>query len=405
MAGDRGTERRRWPRALAWWLAALTGLILSLLSQGMLIEDGAPDPLIGAVMAAEALAGGGSLALLPRVLARRGAVASAVVALAGAATALGTPAALIAVALTAAARRARRTLVVGLSCVAGALASTLIAAGGRIAPAQIWPSLGAGAAAVLVAALIGLQIGAREERLRALAERAELSDAIQAARIGQGRAEERARIAREMHDALGHDLSLLSLYAGALETRDDLAPEAVRDTAGTIRRLAARSGRDLREILGVLHDTGPGDQASATWRDVGEVVDQARGGGAEVAVSLPGTWEASAGEAFDALPQKVRHTVLRVIQESLTNARRHAPGAPVGLSIADGGDALVVELDNPSPPGGDRGASPAGSGLGLAGLHERLRLVGGRLEAGESGGSFRIRAWVPRSRPGEADAP
>ena len=244
----------------------------------------------------------------------------------------------------------------------------------------------------IVCVMLGVNLQAREELLRSASREARLIRTTQEARIAQSRAEERSRISREMHDSLAHRLSLVSLHAGALQTRTDLDIGSVRKIAGSIHTLTADAGRELRQILAVLHDDGSGDGARATWSDVEEVLAHEREAGQEVDLHLAGSWV----EAFEAADARSRHAVLRAVEELLTNARRHGAGGAVRLDCEveaadgpddDGGDgvvALVVRCVNDCPPT-PRPTAPGG-GLGLEGLRERLRLLGGELHVSQPAG-------------------
>ena len=245
--------------------------------------------------------------------------------------------------------------------------------------------------------MLGVNLQAREELLRSASREARLIRTTQEARIAQSRAEERARISREMHDSLAHRLSLVSLHAGALQTRTDLDLGSVSKIAGSIHTLAADSGRELRQILAVLHDDGSADGARATWSDVEDVLSWEREAGQEIELHLAGSW----AEFFEAADARSRHAVLRTIEELLTNARRHGTGGVVRLDCeveasdgpGDDGAALVVRCVNdcPSTP---RPAAPGG-GLGLEGLRERLRLLGGELHVSQRTEQFIVMAAVP----------
>ena len=253
----------------------------------------------------------------------------------------------------------------------------------------------------IVCVMLGVNLQAREELLRSAPREARLIRTTQEARIAQSRAEERSRISREMHDSLAHRLSLVSLHAGALQTRTDLDIGSVRKIAGSIHTLAADAGRELRQILAVLHDDGSGDGARATWSDVEEVLAHEREAGQEVDLHLAGSWV----EAFEAADARSRHAVLRAVEELLTNARRHGAGGAVRLGCeveaADGPDdgaaALVVRCVNDCPPT-PRPTAPGG-GLGLEGLRERLRLLGGELHVSQRTEQFIVMAAVS-ARPG-----
>jgi len=240
----------------------------------------------------------------------------------------------------------------------------------------------------IVCVMLGVNLQAREELLRSVSREARLIRTTQEARIAQSRAEERARISRKMHDSLAHRLSLVSLHAGALQTRTDLDMGSVRRIAGSIHTLAADSGRELRQILAVLHDDGSADGARATWSDVEDVLSWEREAGQQIDLHLAESW----AESFEAADARSRHAVLRTIEELLTNARRHGAGGSVRLEceveasdgLSDDGAALVVRCVNdcPSTP---RPTAPGG-GLGLEGLRERLRLLGGELHVSQPAG-------------------
>ena len=226
----------------------------------------------------------------------------------------------------------------------------------------------------IVCVMLGVNLQAREELLRSASREARLIRTTQEARIAQSRAEERARISREMHDFLAHRLSLISLHAGALQTRTDLDMGSVRRIAGSIHTLAADSGRELRQILAVLHDDGSADGARATWSDVEDVLSWEREAGQQIDLHLAESW----AESFEAADARSRHAVLRTIEELLTNARRHGAGGVVRLDceveafdgLSDDGAVLVVRCVNdcPSTP---RPTAPGG-GLGLEGLITKI---------------------------------
>ena len=241
------------------------------------------------------------------------------------------------------------------------------------------------------AALVGWGQGARARQalLASLRERARRAEAEQASRVAEARVAERARIAREMHDVLAHRLSLLATYAGALEYRPDAPPEQLARAAGVVRAGVHQALDELREVITVLRDDDdvdgkhplPGladlDGLIAETRDAGTAVDMTR------RVTQP-----------EDLPGGLGRTAYRVVQEGLTNARKHAPGRPVRVLLAGKpGGRLVVELANPVGP-----ADPVinGSGTGLIGLTERVRLAGGEIDHTISAdGEFVLRAWLP----------
>jgi signal transduction histidine kinase len=217
------------------------------------------------------------------------------------------------------------------------------------------------------------------------ADRARQAEEGQRLRIEQARLGERERIAREMHDVLAHRVSLLAVHAGALEVRRD-APEPERAAAGVIRQCAHDAIEDLRQVIGMLREPA-GDRPQPTLADVPALVEQSRAAGATVALDLV---------EHDAVPDGVGRHAYRIVQEALTNARKHAPGAPVRVAVTGGAeDGLVVEVGNALGTGRSR---LPGVGAGLVGLTERVQLAGGRIEHGPTlAGEFRLRAWLPWS--------
>ncbi|GAA1653416.1 sensor histidine kinase [Catellatospora bangladeshensis] len=236
-----------------------------------------------------------------------------------------------------------------------------------------------------------LLIGARRQLVQSLRERAERAEAEQEQHVAQARQRERTRIAREMHDVLAHRISLLSLHAGALEFRPDAPPQEVARAAGVIRDSAHQALQDLRQVIGVLRAADAGeepDRPQPTLADLPALVEESRAAGMRVRLSqrLP--------EPV-AVPAHAGRTAYRVVQEGLTNARKHAPGAAVQVAVEGGPeDGITVEVLSRAPLGGAPGIP--GTGTGLIGLAERVSLAGGRIEHGHTGGGdFRLWTWQP----------
>ncbi|MFE9691516.1 sensor histidine kinase [Micromonospora sp. NPDC005806] len=238
-----------------------------------------------------------------------------------------------------------------------------------------------------------LFVRARRQLVLSLRDRADRAEAEQQLRVDQARQLERTRIAREMHDVLAHRISLLSLHAGALEFRPDAPPDEIARAAGVIRASAHAALQDLREVIGVLR-TEPGgeetpERPQPTLGDVPALVAESRAAGVRVSV---------VDEVADAaaVPAAVGRSAYRIVQEGLTNARKHAPAALVVVRLAGApGDGLAVEIRNPWPVGDPASAIP-GTGTGLVGVAERVTLAGGRLEHGrDADGDFRLAAWLP----------
>ena len=216
------------------------------------------------------------------------------------------------------------------------------------------------------------------------------------ARVARARSEERAHISREMHDSLAQRISLISLHAAALASRPDLDAEQAARTAGTIRAMAAEAGHELRQILHVLHDDGSGDEAAVVWGDVTRTIDHYRETGMDIRLNTGQDWERSFNEAGAA----TRHAVLRTVEEALANAHRHGSESSAQLNLEAGADALVVECVNPVA----RPTLPQpGHGLGLPGLRERMRLLGGQLDFAREAGVFSLRAELPMEKKTEKE--
>ncbi|GAA3486362.1 sensor histidine kinase [Streptomyces cremeus] len=236
----------------------------------------------------------------------------------------------------------------------------------------------------------GMFVRARRQLVLSLRERTVRAETEAALRAEQAQRLAREAIAREMHDVLAHRLTLLSVHAGALEFRPDAPPAEVARAAGVIRDSAHEALQDLREIIGVLRSPGAADddRPQPTLATLDALVAESREAGAKV------TLDNRIADP-DAVPAAVGRTVYRIAQEALTNARKHAPGAEVAVTVTGrAGDGVTVTVHNPAPDG-DVPRVP-GSGQGLIGLTERAQLAGGRLDHGlEPDGGFRITAWLP----------
>ena len=231
----------------------------------------------------------------------------------------------------------------------------------------------------------GLFVRARRELVRSLREQADRA-------ADDARAAERRRIAREMHDVLAHRLSLLSVHAGALEFNSNAPAEEVAEAAGVIGESARAALDELSGVIGVLREDG-GESLTGppqpTLADLAALVEESREAGMRITARI---------ELGDARPPAaVGRTAYRIAQEGLTNARKHAPGAAVTLTVhAPDGD-LQLEVRSLAPVAVTSGSPLPGAGTGLIGLAERVTLAGGELEHGvDSDGAFILRARLPR---------
>ncbi|NUU20489.1 MAG: hypothetical protein HOV68_03080 [Streptomycetaceae bacterium] len=247
--------------------------------------------------------------------------------------------------------------------------------------------------------LIGRYLLQRRELAAAGWDRARHLEREHEMHAERARLRERARIAQDMHDSLGHDLALLALRASVLEMDPELAA-AQRTQAADLRAGAAAATDRLHEIIGVLRaDAGqegdgpgtPAEPAAAPLLPVhetlGELVTRARGSG--LLIYFVRTVE-------DQTPSAVGRAVHRVVQEALTNAAKHAPGTEVRVSVAyrPGGTEVRVVNARPEPPMSAADTAP-GSRSGLIGLGERVRLAGGTFRAGPTGDGFTVAADFP----------
>ncbi|MGW5055205.1 sensor histidine kinase [Actinokineospora sp. NPDC004072] len=220
----------------------------------------------------------------------------------------------------------------------------------------------------------------RAELVAAGWQRAEQLEREQRIVAERERLRERARIAEDMHDSLGHELTLIALRAAGLEVAPDLA-ERHRRAAGELRELAGAATERLRDIIGVLREEGRPAPTSPGRDSVADLVARAAASG--MAVTLDG-----------AVPDAVERPVYRVVQEALTNAAKHAPGAVVSVRItSDAGETTVSVVNGPPA----EPVSAVGGGTGLIGLRERARQAGGALTAGPVEGGFAVTARLPHS--------
>ncbi|MEV5826116.1 histidine kinase [Spirillospora sp. NPDC052242] len=292
----------------------------------------------------------------------------------------------------------RAATIVGTACaahLAGGLAA--VAAGGSVdglltfwgAPRDAWTMATGAAAVYLVPAMAGLTVRTRRVHRAETAARIERDREEQAAAAV---AEERARIARELHDIAAHDLSAIVVQAGAADRLLDRDPEAVRATLRSIRAQGRDTLTALRTMVGLMREHDEEADARApqpTAARLEEVVRRSRDTGMAIEFRTTG--------APRRLPVTVDLAVSRLVQEALANAREHAPGAPVTVETAFGDAALCVTVRNAEPdrPPGPATAGP-GRGHGLLGMRERVQHAGGDLRTGpRPGGGWQVTAAFP----------
>jgi signal transduction histidine kinase len=243
-----------------------------------------------------------------------------------------------------------------------------------------------GAFAVLLPGVVGIWVRTRAELLAALRERAERAEAERELLAKDAVLTERTRIAREMHDAVGHRVSLMVLQAGAIEMA-----AADADRVATLAEQVQAAGRqaldELRQAVGVLRS---GDQEDAPLApqpgldDLERLVKEWRSAGMPVELHAPPAL------AVDPVTSRAAY---RIVQEALTNAGKHAPGAPVTVDVDRHERALVVRVRNGA---GRPAEDPSSGGFGLVGLRERVRTLGGTLRAEPRlDGGFLVEAVLP----------
>ncbi|HXM57968.1 MAG TPA: histidine kinase [Candidatus Dormibacteraeota bacterium] len=245
---------------------------------------------------------------------------------------------------------------------------------------------GLGEAVIVIAALVAGQVAA-EWRARADRQAAQARDEESMRRL----AEERLRIARELHDVVSHSIAMINVQAGAAVHVMDERPEEARAALVAIKAVSRDALRDLRGILGLLRQTDDAEPRSpaAGLDQVPELAENVRRAGVPVAVSV------EAGGT--ALPASIDLAAFRVIQEALTNVVRHAPGAAASVTVHRRPGSLLVEVvDDGRATAAGGGDGRGGAGHGLAGMRERVRAAGGSVEAGpRPDGGFAVRASLP----------
>ena len=260
--------------------------------------------------------------------------------------------------------------------------------------ARVWePSasvLMVGVLRTAVGPLLALYFTARHEVLQGLRDRAERAEQQRHLLAEQARAEERARLAGEMHDVVTHRVSLMVLQAGALSiTAKD---EATRQAAEELRAAGCQALDELRDLVGILRTEPDSDQAPSTPGLAALIAES-------TAVGTPAELVED-GDPGLASPV-VGRTAYRIVREALTNARKHAPGAPVLVQIGYRESQVTVVVSNGSATrSAGRELSATGSGFGLTSLRQRIELIHGTLRAGPTpDGGFRLEVVLPAYVP------
>jgi signal transduction histidine kinase len=223
----------------------------------------------------------------------------------------------------------------------------------------------------------------RTARIRAAEER-ERAEREQELTI----AEERTRIARELHDSAGHAINNILVQAGAARVLHDRDPARSREALAAVEEVARETLDDIDRIVGALRAGEPAELAPLPGTDgIGDLVERHRAAGFEFSLRLE-------GERGRAIPHPVDGAAYRIAQEALTNAARHGTGS-AEIVVERGAERLELTVTNPVAPEGD---APEGGGRGILGMRERAALLGGTLEAGRERGRFRVHAVLPYDR-------
>ena len=211
--------------------------------------------------------------------------------------------------------------------------------------------------------------------------------------------EERLRIARDLHDALGHHISLINVQAGVALHLMDSDPEQARTALAAIKQSSGQLLREMRATLGVLRgvDDAPPRHPAAGLARLGDLLEENRAAGLPVELEVSGSPRE--------LPASVGHAAYRIVQEALTNTRRHAGAARARVVLGYDDDGVTVQVDDDGSGSGSDTVDPAG-GNGLPGMRERATALGGSLTAGpRPGGGFRVRARLPAARWSVSSSP
>jgi signal transduction histidine kinase len=247
-------------------------------------------------------------------------------------------------------------------------------------------------ALVAVPVLAAEALRNRRSYIQLLLERLELAERTREEEAQRRVEQERLRIARDLHDVVAHTLTTINVQAGVAAHLADREPGRAGRALAAIEAASHDALDELRAILGVLREADGAEiplEPAPGLDAVASLVDRFRGTGADIELDVE-------GEQPERIPEAVQLAAFRIVQESLTNATRHAPGAAARVRLAYENDRLYVGIENNS--GQERNGSGRGRGVGIAGMHERATALGGTLEAGPSACGFRVTAELPYRR-------
>jgi signal transduction histidine kinase len=247
------------------------------------------------------------------------------------------------------------------------------------------------AALIAIPVLAAEALRNRRAYIRLLVERLEQAERTREQEAEHRAEQERLRIARDLHDVVAHTLTTINVQAGVAAHLLERDPGNARDALATIETASHDALQELRTILGILREPGDGNAPLEPAPDLAAVetlIEQARSSGLQVSIEVE-------GERPPRLPEAVQLAAFRILQESLTNARRHAPGAATSVTLAYRADRLQLAIENDAP--GARNGN-GGPGVGILGMRERATALGGTLRADRSGERFSIVAELPYRR-------
>jgi signal transduction histidine kinase len=377
--------RRHIPTAVVVISVVAVAAQVALVMVGELLSD--PRPAVAALVG-DVVIGVLCCALVPWLL-RAPLVPAGLMSVLAAVSPAATPAVAVATLHTARVRPWRDALTVAAAaCVAHLVRGVWRPIQGL---AFVWWTIVVVAVAIALVAW-GALSQARAAIVASLKERARRAEEDQEQRVHQARADERARLAWEMHDVLAHRLTIVATYAGALAYRPDAPPERVAEAADIVRSGVQLALQELRDVVRFLRD---GEETSVRLTpqpdlaDLPALVAETRLNGTPVDLHCSVDVDAD-------VPAQIARTVYRVVQEGLTNVRKHAAGAPTRVEVTRSGGSMIVTVTND-----DRAAQPdpaiaeSGGGIGLIGLRERVELLGGQLRHGPTQGQYRLEASIP----------
>lgn len=287
--------------------------------------------------------------------------------------------------------RGRLHLVVGVAAAAAAVVVADIFLASHHAPRL---TLQTAAHVALVAIPVLAAEAARNHRsyVRLLLARLEFAERTREEEAQRRAEQERLRIARDLHDVLAHTLTTINVQAGVAAHLASGDPSRASTALATIETASHEALEELRSILGVLRlpgDRGAPLEPAPNLAAVDALIAQARSTGLEIAFEV-------AGEEPPRVPDAVQLAVFRIVQESLTNARRHAPGSVARVDLIYRDDVLQLTIENTTD--GDSQGVDDPNGVGILGMRERAMALGGSLQAGREGERFRVVAQLPYGR-------